>query len=253
MLVYQNNFDKTPYGFPALPPCFFPTIDLVGLGNMNTSANFGANTTFARSLEVPGPDGVFGETGTVVTVAGPIGIVSETIYATLPNAFLQAGRRYKAELVFDDPSVVAGSIVAQPSWSVVVSFKNGNYTDQHTDKNSAISCLFTAGGVVTFHFVTDSGNPSNTVYAQFVQDIAHPTSFKLTMTIHEGPGNALEGTGSLHYGDTKIPPSSIIPVPPAVALPAFTDLTVVGIALVTVTGGTFSVRLRSFSLSSFVV
>jgi hypothetical protein len=250
MLVYQNNFDKTPYGFPAIPPHFFPTLDLVGLGNMNSAANNGATTTFARGLALPEPGGIVEDTGTVVAVVGQLGQFSETIYATLPNALLQSGRRYTAELIFDSPNVLVGSIAAQPTWTVALSFKNGDLTDNPADKNAAISCQFSGAGIVKFHFVVDGGNPSNTIYADFNQDIVNPTRFKLTFTIHEGAGGVLEGTGSLSYGHTEIPPSNIIPVPPAVALPTFADLTVVGLSLVTTTGGSFGIRFRSFTLSS---
>ena len=68
------------------------------------AANDGVTAEFASAAPGAPP----ADAGTIVGVTAPQAPASETIFATLPAAFLGSGRIYFATLIFDFPHVANG-------------------------------------------------------------------------------------------------------------------------------------------------
>jgi hypothetical protein len=254
-LIYANYFNKlywAPLPHISTHPSedltgFIPAVDPKNIGRMNVAAN-GVKAEFA--IAQPGQPNDLGTPVAVIAppTTTPQDVISESIYATLPNGFLVNDMIYEATLIFDSPYGENGP----PTWAVGLFFKAGGITDYPTDKRAGITCQFSGLGEVKFHFTTYNG-PDADLKFKYNNDFApNPRTgkdprFTLTLTIWEGANNSVEGTGALKYLNVAIPPS---PLKPIGTPPTFDQLKVVGTSLATTTGGAYGVRLLSFAMAS---
>jgi len=253
-LIYANYFNKlywAPLPHISTHPSedltgFIPAQDPLNIGRMDVAAN-GVKAEFTIA-----PPGQYNDLGTEVSVIAPPttpqDVLSESIYATLPPAFLLNHTNYEATLIFDSPYGENGP----PTWAVGLFFKAGGITDSPADKRAGITCQFSGLGEVKFHFTTYNG-PDADLKFKYNSDFApnpftgKDPQFELTLAIWAGANNSVEGTGALKYLNVAIPPS---PLKPIGTPPTFDQLKVVGISLATTTGGAYGVRLRSFGMVS---
>jgi len=251
--VYFNNFDKPVLDLPGGGPQgrllgFDPKLDIAGLGRLIVADNGGATADYKFLAVAPGED----SGGTIITVTAPApnlthSVVSESLYAKLPAGFLQSNQTYRAQLVFDLPHAEVGKVGIggiEPTWSVALNFKTGTTNDRFGDRRPGAACQFSGSGAVKFNSTSynERAEPHN--YSDFDPlGVIGPTQFALTVDIKEAPFDSVQGTGALTYGETVIPPHSLTDTGAI-----FPELALVGFALTASTGGTYSVRLRTFTL-----
>ncbi len=244
------------YDPPTVLPPLIP-FEVVEWGPMYE----GASTTLSDGTFVTQPVGPFTQsTGVTVTLYNNISTAqSKTLYLVYPEGELvRRGKIFTAELVFDMPMADNPPTPPQPppappppppGWSVALNFKTGCETDNElTDVRIGVTCHFSGTGVVKFHGTDNPGAAdSSKTYAQYG---AFPvTQFCLTVELILDQV-AHPGTASLRYGDQVLTGNlTYTPAPPSGF--DFSNLTAVGVAVVTNTNGFnhFGARLRSFTLS----
>lgn len=272
-ILYVNNFDNirlvrqlTPGNpFPhfnwvsgavpeydpptALPPLI--PLEIVEWGPMYE----GASTTPSNGTFVTQPTAPFTQsTGVTVTLHNNASTAqSKTLYLVYPKGELvRRGKVFTAELIFDMPMAddppIPPAPLQQPGWSVALNFKTGCEKDDNlNDVRIGVMCHFSGAGLVKFHGTDNLATGPNETYADYG---AFPvTQFCLTVELILDQV-AHPGIGSLRYGDNVFV-GNLTYTPPPPPTFDFTQITAVGVAVVTNTNGFsyFGARLRSFTLS----